>query len=66
MIIKNLIHVAKVLEAIDNNSLTVILEKCTWGAAEIEFLGFRVGRHGISIPEVCVAMFKQFKKQKKV
>ncbi len=54
------------MEAIDNNGLTVILEKCTWGTGKIEFLGFRVGRHDISIPEVCVAKFKQFKKQKSV
>ncbi len=54
------------MEGTDNNGLTVILEKYTWGAAEIEFLEISVGRHDISIPEVCVAKLKQFKKQKSV
>ncbi len=27
----------KVLEAIDNNGLTVILEKCTWGLVRLSF-----------------------------
>jgi len=43
--------VKEVLKRIQNNGLAISPEKCTWKAAEVEFLGYVIGRDGIRMSD---------------
>ena len=58
-------HVNEVLEVLQQNGLTAKPSKCVWGMETVEYLGHRVGKGEIAVPEARTeAIFKYQKPQK--
>lgn len=55
-------HIRQTLTRLRENGLTAKPDKCTWGRAEIEYLGHRVGHRKISIPECRVEAIQNFER----
>ena len=58
-------HIKQVREVLDRLKafgLTANPKKCVWGVAEIEYLGHRVGKGKVSIPEIRVRALRDFRK----
>ena len=45
---EHLKHIGQVLQRLQEQKLYVKAKKCEWGMKELNFVGFRVGEHGIS------------------
>ena len=55
-------HIREVLERLKKSGLTANFKKCVWGVAEIEYLGHRVGKGTVGIPDLRVKALREFSK----
>ena len=55
-------HIRTVLEQLKQFGLTANPKKCVWGVAEIEYLGYMVGRGKVSIPQLRVKALREYKR----
>ena len=44
--------IREVMERLRRSGLTVNAKKCVWGVAEIEYVGYKVGRGRVTVPEL--------------
>ena len=52
-------HVNEVLEVLQQNGLTAKPSKCVWGVETVEYLGHRIGKREVAVPEARTeAIFK--------
>ncbi len=56
----HVIHIRKVLEAIQRSGLRLRKDKCVWGKRQVEFLGHVVGNGVLAIPGHRVEAMKNF------
>ena len=54
-------HVRAVLEALKRTGMTANPDKCTWGAQTLTYLGHRVGRGLVKVPEARIEAIKNYK-----
>ena len=59
---EHLVHVRKVLEALEKVGMTANLDKCTWGARTLTYLGHEVGGGVVKVHEARIAAIKNFKR----
>ena len=59
-------HVKKVLQRLSELRLYVKASKCEWGLAEIDFVGFRVGAHGVATQPEKIEALKTWKTPKNI
>ena len=53
-------QVRNVMSRLRQFGLTINAKKCVWGVAEIEYLGYKVGRGKVQIPELRVRALREF------
>ena len=58
-------QIKEVLKILHMYRLTANPKKCVWGVAEVEYLGYKVGKGKVRVPELRVRELKTFLKPKK-
>ena len=50
---------------LQKNGLTVKLSKCVWGMETVEYLGHRIGKDHVAVPEARTQAFSKYQKPQK-
>lgn len=58
---EHLLHVRKVLQALEKVGMTANPDKCVWGARTLTYLGHQVGGGAVTVPEARVAAIRNFR-----
>ena len=53
-------QIRNVLQRLRQFGLTANPQKCMWGVAEVEYLGYKVGEGKVSVPEIRIVALHEF------
>ena len=58
-------HINEVLEVLQKNGLTAKPSKCVWGTETVEYLGHRIGKGQVAVPEARAQAITKYQKPQK-